>query len=159
MKGAAEALLSAARARNWRIATAESCTGGLLGAALTDIPGSSEVFECGYITYSNAAKTAMLGAKPGLIAAHGAVSEPAALAMAQGALSASNTDLAIAVTGVAGPGASEKKPAGLVWIAIATQAETRAYRHDFSPAGRGEVRRLSVEAALGLAIQAIGAAP
>ena len=159
MTGEAGALLAAARARNWRIATAESCTGGLVSAALTGIPGSSEVFECGYVTYSNAAKTAMLGVQAGLITAHGAVSEAVALDMAQGALSASNADLAIAITGVAGPGASEKKPAGLVWIAIATRAATLAYRHDFSPAGRGEVRRLSVEAALRLARQAIGAVP
>jgi nicotinamide-nucleotide amidase len=155
----AEALLAAARARNWRIATAESCTGGLLSAALTDIFGSSEVFECGYVTYSNASKSAMLGVETGLIAAHGAVSEPVALAMARGALFASTTDLAIAITGVAGPGASENKPAGLVWIAIATRVATRAWRHDFCPAGRGEVRRLSVKAALGLASQAIGVEP
>ena len=116
-EAAARALIDAARARGWKIATAESCTGGLVSAAITDIAGSSDVFDRGFVTYSYPAKVAMLGVPQALLTAHGAVSEPVARAMAEGALAASDADLAIAVTGVAGPGASEAKPEGLVWFA------------------------------------------
>ncbi|MFO1106427.1 MAG: CinA family protein [Amaricoccus sp.] len=152
-------VLEAARARGWMIVTAESCTGGMVSAALTDIAGSSDVFDRGFVTYSYPAKTAMLGVPPALLAAHGAVSEPVARAMAAGALAASGAGLAIAVTGVAGPGASEAKPEGLVWFATATATGIRAERRDFGPLGRALVRARSTETALELALQALLGAP
>jgi nicotinamide-nucleotide amidase len=155
----ARALLAEARARGWHVATAESCTGGLVAAALTDIPGSSDVFDRGYLTYSNAAKTEMVGVPAELIIAHGAVSEPVARAMAEGARKAAGVDLAIAITGVAGPGASEAKPEGLVWFATATAAGTHAERRDFGPLGRQTVRARSVETALDLGLQAVPGLP
>jgi nicotinamide-nucleotide amidase len=152
-------LLAEARARGWRVATAESCTGGLVAAALTDIPGSSDVFDRGFLTYSNAAKTAMVGVPAALIEAHGAVSEPVARAMAEGARRAAGVELAIAITGVAGPGASAAKPEGLVWVAAATAGGTRCERRDFGPLGRQVVRARAVETALDLGLQALRAAP
>ena len=152
-------LLAAARGRGWRIATAESRTGGLLAGALTDIAGSSDVFDRGYVSYSYASKTAMLGVPPDLLEAHGAVSEPVARAMAEGAREAARVDLAIAVTGVAGPGASEAKPEGLVWFAVAIAGETRSLRRDFGPRGRAAVRAASVEAATDLAAQMLAGGP
>lgn len=151
-------ILAAARARGWRIATAESCTGGLVSGALTDIAGSSDVFDRGFVTYSYPAKIAMLGVSQAMLAAEGAVSEPVARAMAEGALAASEAQLAVAVTGVAGPGASEAKPEGLVWFAVATARGTRAARRDFGPLGRAEVRTRSVEFALELLRQELAAA-
>lgn len=151
----ARAVLDAARARGWRIATAESCTGGLVSAALTEIPGSSDVFDRGFVTYSYPAKVAMLGVPQLLLTDHGAVSEPVARAMAEGALAASDADVAVAVTGVAGPGASERKPEGLVWFATATADETRAERFAFGALGRGRVRARSVETALDLLLRAV----
>ncbi|WP_299133721.1 CinA family protein [uncultured Amaricoccus sp.] len=148
-------VLATARVRGWHIATAESCTGGMVGAALTEIAGSSDVFDRGYVTYSNAAKTEMIGVPPELIARHGAVSEEVARAMAEGARAASGVELAIAITGVAGPGASEAKPEGLVWFAAATAAGTDAERHDFGPLGRARVRFESTRAALALALRAL----
>ncbi|MCB1404215.1 MAG: CinA family protein, partial [Rhodobacteraceae bacterium] len=124
----AREILEAARARGWRIATAESCTGGLVSAALTDIPGSSDVFDRGFVTYSYPAKTAMLGVPQAMLAAEGAVSAPVARAMAEGALAASDAQLVVAVTGVAGPGASEAKPEGLVWFATAGPRGARTMR-------------------------------
>ena len=119
----AENLLRTLRARHWTLATAESCTGGLIAAALTHIAGSSAIVECGFVTYSNAAKTRLLGVSAELIAQHGAVSEPVAAAMAQGALIHSDATIAISVTGIAGPGGgSVEKPVGLVWFG-------RALRH------------------------------
>ncbi len=118
----AEALLAACRARKWTITTAESCTGGLIAATLTAIAGASDVVECGFVTYSNAAKHECLGVPMALITAHGAVSEDVARAMADGALAHSHADIAIAVTGNAGPGGgSAEKPVGLVCFAIATR--------------------------------------
>jgi nicotinamide-nucleotide amidase len=149
----ARAVIEAARARGLRIATAESCTGGLVSAALTDVAGSSDVFDRGFVTYSYPAKVAMLGVPQAMLTAHGAVSEPVARAMAEGALAASDADIAIAVTGVAGPGASETKPEGLVWFAVATAEATRSERRDFGPLGRDRVRARSVEVALELALQ------
>ncbi len=156
-EAAARALIEAARALGWKLATAESCTGGLVSAAITDIPGSSDVFDRGFVTYSYPAKVALLEVPQALLIAHGAVSEPVARAMAEGALRASDADLAVAVTGVAGPGASEAKPEGLVWFATATTDETRAEHRDFGALGRGRVRQLSVETALALALQAMSA--
>ncbi len=149
-------ILAAARARGWRIATAESCTGGLVSAALTDVPGSSDVFDRGFVTYSYAAKTAMLGVPAAMLADHGAVSEPVARAMAEGALAASDADVAVAITGVAGPGASEAKPEGLVHFALARRnAPTRAHVERYGPRGRAAVRAASVETALLLLAQAV----
>jgi nicotinamide-nucleotide amidase len=151
----ARALIAALRARGWRIATAESCTGGMVAAALTDVPGSSDVFDRGFVTYSYPAKVAMLGVPQLLLTGHGAVSEPVARAMAEGALAASDAELAVAVTGVAGPGASEAKPEGLVWFATATAAGVRSERRDFGAIGRHAVRLRSVETALDLALHAL----
>jgi nicotinamide-nucleotide amidase len=117
---AVAALADALRARGWRLATAESCTGGLIAAACTAVAGSSDWFERGFVTYSNEAKTGLLGVDAALIAAHGAVSEPVALAMARGALAHAPVQLAVAVTGIAGPGgAVPGKPVGTVWLAWA----------------------------------------
>jgi nicotinamide-nucleotide amidase len=155
----ARAVLAAARARGLTLATAESCTGGLIGAALTDVPGASDVFDRGYVAYSNAAKTAALGVPEALIAAHGAVSEPVARAMAEGARAASGAGLALAVTGVAGPGGSAAKPEGLVWFAVAGPDGVVAAERRFGAIGRAAVRQRSVETALDLALQALARAP
>lgn len=152
-------VLAAARDRGWMIVTAESCTGGLVSAALTDIPGSGEAFDRGFVTYAYAAKTAMLGVPEAMLAEHGAVSEPVARAMASGALAASDAHLAVAVTGVAGPGGSEAKPEGLVWFAVAGPAGMETLRRDFGPLGREAVRRRSVETALELALQVLAGGP
>ena len=107
--------------KHWLLTTAESCTGGLIAASCTEIAGSSGWFERGFVTYSNAAKSELLGVNPGLIAMHGAVSEPVALAMAQGALQHSSAQIAVSVTGIAGPGGgSADKPVGTVWLGWAT---------------------------------------
>jgi nicotinamide-nucleotide amidase len=149
-------VLAAARARGWHIVTAESCTGGLVSGALTDVAGSSDVFDRGFVTYSYPAKNAMLGVPEAMLRAHGAVSEEVARAMAEGAIAASGADLAVAVTGVAGPGASEAKPEGLVWFAVATVAGSEAVRREFGPRGRAEVRARSVAVSLELLLQALG---
>ena len=118
----AEKLLEIYRKKKLKIVTAESCTGGIISAALTDVPGSSDVFERGFVTYSNQSKTDMLGVPKALIKKHGAVSKEVAEAMARGALSHSKADIAIAVTGIAGPtGGTKKKPVGLVYIATASR--------------------------------------
>ena len=146
----AAAVLAAARAKGWRIATAESCTGGLLAGALTDIPGSSDVFERGFVTYSNAAKVEMLRVDPALISAYGAVSEEVAAAMAQGALARSNATLAVSTTGIAGPGGSEFKPEGRVCFGIAGPEGVSTQTIDFGALGRAKVRAAVVETALRL---------
>ena len=145
------ALLANFRARGFKLATAESCTGGLIAALITEIAGSSDVFTHGFITYANAAKTSMVGVPASLITQHGAVSEPVARAMAEGALDASAASIAVAVTGVAGPGGgTAEKPVGLVHIAVArVGAETVHQRHVFS-GDRVSVRLQTVEAALKL---------
>ena len=141
------------RARGWRIATAESCTGGRIAGACTDLAGSSDWFERGWVSYSNAAKTDLLGVPAALIEAEGAVSEPVAVAMAAGALHGSRADLAVAVTGVAGPGGgSAAKPVGTVWLAwawrdAAGQPCTRAALRQFD-GDRAAVRLATVAAAL-----------
>jgi nicotinamide-nucleotide amidase len=145
-------LLEAARARGETIATAESCTGGLLAATLTAIPGSSDVFERGFVTYSNAAKSEMLGVPFWLIERHGAVSEDVVRAMAGGALTHSHASLAVSVTGIAGPdGGTQEKPVGLVYFAALRRDE--AVLHErvlFGDLGRAEIRRKSVKRALAL---------
>jgi nicotinamide-nucleotide amidase len=155
---AASALLEQARARDLRIATAESCTGGLVAAALTAIPGSSDVVERGFVTYSNEAKTEMLGVPAELIARKGAVSMEVALAMAEGALRHARADVVVAVTGVAGPGGgSDAKPGGLVHIACARRGGARLHEEcRFGDVGRDGVREASVRAALALMARVVG---
>lgn len=155
--GPATELLDLARARGVMIATAESCTGGLIAGAITDIAGSSEVFDRGFVTYSNAAKQEMLGVAGDTLTSHGAVSEETARAMAAGALRNSKAALAVAVTGIAGPGGSDHKPEGRVCFGLATPAETTSETVDFGALGRGNVRRATVEHALSLLIAALKA--
>jgi nicotinamide-nucleotide amidase len=155
---AAERLLTALRSRGWHIATAESCTGGLIAGLLTEIPGSSDVVDRGFVTYSNAAKVQLLGVPQATIAAHGAVSRETALAMAQGARNRAGVEVSIAVTGVAGPGGgSAGKPVGLVYIAVATPQETRHRECRFGDIGRSGVRIATVASALALIEEAIAA--
>lgn len=155
---AARRVLEAARARSWRIATAESCTGGLVAAALTAVPGSSDVVEAGLVTYSDAAKTALLGTPADLIARHGAVSAQTARAMAQGALERTGADLSVAITGIAGPGGgSPGKPVGLVYFATAVNGgEVLLHRETFHDLDRDGVRQASVAAALDLLLDRLG---
>ncbi len=151
----AEEVLRTCRAEGLTLATAESCTGGLISGCLTEVAGSSDVVERGFVTYSNAAKTAMLGVPAALIAEHGAVSEPVARAMAAGALAHSPADIAIAVTGVAGPGASEAKPAGRVHLAVARRGRPADHlRRDYGAIGRNGVRQATIRDALHLVLQA-----
>jgi len=132
------------------IATAESCTGGLIAGVLTEIAGSSAVVDRGFVTYSNEAKVGMLGVAPALIGAHGAVSSEVAAAMAEGAIRASRADLAVAVTGIAGPGGgSADKPVGLVHFAVAVRAaSTTGAEQRFGDIGRSAVRLATVKYAL-----------
>ncbi len=141
------------------VATAERCTGGLIAGALTDVAGSSDVVDRGFVTYSNAAKVEMLGVSPGSLEAHGAVSEEVAVEMAEGALARSDAHVAVAVTGIAGPGGSEHKPEGLVWIACAVRGrDTTTERHEFGAPGRDKVRAATVKAALTMLLTAAGSA-
>ncbi len=150
------AILAAARARGWRIATAESCTGGLVAAALTDIPGSSDVFEVGYVTYSNAAKTDLLAVRLDTLTRYGAVSEEVAAEMAAGAARRSGVDLAVAITGIAGPGGSGLKPEGRVCFGLACQDRPVASQTvEFGPLGRAKVRAAARDHALALLAQAL----
>jgi nicotinamide-nucleotide amidase len=153
----AEALLARARAAGARVVTAESCTGGLLAGAITEVPGSSDIFDRGFVTYSNAAKVEMLGVAEATLAAHGAVSEEVAREMAEGALARSGATLAVSVTGIAGPGGSEFKPEGRVCFGLAAVDGTvRTETCDFGASGRAEVRRRAVEHALALLLAAAG---
>lgn len=152
LRARAFTLLGELRARNWRLATAESCTGGLIAGLFTEIAGSSDVFERGFVTYSNDAKHELLGVPKGLLETHGAVSEQVAQAMALGALKHSHADIVIAVTGIAGPGgATETKPIGLVHVAIARKDGAAVHRvFEFGDIGRTEVRVATMDAALNL---------
>ena len=144
-------LLDQARDRGLKIATAESCTGGMISAALTDTPGSSDVVDRGFVTYSNAAKAEMLGVSQATLTAHGAVSEQVAQEMADGALAHSRADLAVSVTGVAGPGGSGFKPEGRVCFGLArTGQPTRTETVEFGALGRDRVRRAARDHALHL---------
>ncbi len=145
------AVLVACRARGWHVATAESCTGGLVAAALTAIAGSSDVVERGFVTYSNEAKSELLGVPQQTLAAHGAVSAETAAAMAEGALARAPIDLAVSVVGVAGPGGgSVEKPVGLVIFGLARRGgDCRTERHVF-PGDRNAVRDAALKVALGL---------
>ena len=149
----AAAAIDALKTAKMTIATAESCTGGLIAGALTSISGSSEVVYGGFVTYANTAKSSMVGVQARLIRDYGAVSAQVARAMADGARSKGRVDLAISVTGVAGPtGGSEKKPVGLVYLACATHAGTRVIEKRFGDLGRDAIREASVLAALDLIV-------
>jgi nicotinamide-nucleotide amidase len=147
----AEAVLAACRARGWRLATAESCTGGLVATALTAVAGASDVVERGFVTYSNAAKTALLGVPEETLAAFGAVSAQTTAAMVEGALARAPVDLVVAITGIAGPGGgSAAKPLGLVFLGLgrrgtATRTERQVFRGD-----RAAVRHAALTRALEL---------
>ncbi|HKL64799.1 MAG TPA: CinA family protein [Roseovarius sp.] len=150
MKNAAR-IIDLAKEKNVMIATAESCTGGMVAVMLTDVAGSSAVVERGFVTYSNAAKTEMLGVSHDTLAARGAVSEEVAREMADGALAHSAAQLAVSITGIAGPGGSERKPEGRVCFGLAmTGRPTHTETREFGAPGRAEVRRLSRDHALQL---------
>lgn len=155
----AEEVLAANRAAGKTVAVAESCTGGLVAGALTEIAGSSDVFDRGFVTYSNEAKTQMLGVSPEIIDTFGAVSIAVAWAMAQGALAKSNADVAVAITGVAGPGGgTDRKPVGTVVFARARRGadpkEIVADQHQFGDLGRSAIRVQAVRCALELLMPA-----
>jgi len=158
---AAETLLESCRAKGFRIATAESCTGGLVASLMTEIPGSSDVVGRGFVTYSNEAKQEMLGVRGATLAAHGAVSGETAREMAAGALARAggDADLAVAVTGVAGPGGgSVDKPVGTVWLAVArTGGQTAAAKYTLA-GSRAEIRRAAVGRAVAMLRSAVTAA-
>ncbi|MEZ5753007.1 MAG: CinA family protein [Paracoccaceae bacterium] len=150
-------ILDRARAKGLRLSTAESCTGGMVSAALTAVPGSSDVFECGFVTYSNAAKHSMLGVPEETLAAHGAVSEEVARAMAHGALLNSTATIAVSITGIAGPGGSEFKPEGRVCFGLARRgAEPITETKEFGALGRDAVREAATHHALTMLLSAIG---
>lgn len=148
-------MLEAARAAGVRIAVAESCTGGLLAAALTEPPGASDVFERGWVTYSNAAKTDELGIAATTLAQHGAVSEAVAREMAEGARLRSGAAMALSITGIAGPGGSEHKPEGRVCFGLAAAEGTRSWTAEFGAPGREAVRVASVREALAAILDAL----
>ena len=152
MRGGAAQIVAAARRKGWRIATAESCTGGMVAAAITAVAGSSAVFDGGIVSYANAAKRDLLGVPEPLILRHGAVSEPVAAAMAEGARARLGADVAVSVTGIAGPGgATADKPVGRVCFGLArADRPTRTETVDFGALGRAAVRRAAVRHALGL---------
>lgn len=147
----AQAVVQAAVGKGTILATAESCTGGLVAGALTSVPGSSAALDRGFVTYSNAAKAGMIGVDPRLIEAHGAVSEPVARAMASGALAHSDATLTVSITGVAGPGGgSVEKPVGLVHFGVADAQSVGHAEHRFGPLDRDAIRLASVRVALNL---------
>jgi len=154
-----EDVAAALLARGWMLATAESCTGGLIAGACTDLAGSSNWFERGFVSYSNAAKTELLGVDPDLIVRHGAVSEPVARAMAQGALQHSKAQCALAVTGIAGPGGgSADKPVGTVWFAWATPDGVHSEMQRFD-GDRAQVRSATVQHSLAVLLSLAQASP
>ncbi|EBA10985.1 CinA family protein [Roseobacter sp. CCS2] len=148
-------LLTAAKAKGVMLATAESCTGGMLSAAITDIPGSSAIFDRAFVTYTNAAKMQMLDVKQATLDAYGAVSEEVAAQMAKGVLAHSNADIAVAITGIAGPGGSEHKPEGRVCFAVAGPAGVVTETVEFGALGRDKVRAAARDHGLALFCQAI----
>ncbi|HEY3115511.1 MAG TPA: nicotinamide-nucleotide amidohydrolase family protein [Chloroflexota bacterium] len=151
-----EALAAALEAHHYDLAVAESCTGGSLAAAITDLPGSSSFFVGGVVAYSNDLKEQLLGVPSATLQRHGAVSEETARAMAEGIRSRTGSAMGVSTTGIAGPGgATENKPVGLVYIGVATPDGVEV-RRDVWPGGRAEVRAASVRAALSLALEALG---
>ncbi|MBY6114704.1 nicotinamide-nucleotide amidohydrolase family protein [Mameliella alba] len=151
----AEQILEAAMNRRLHITCAESCTGGKVAAALTDVAGSSNIFERGFVTYSNTAKTEMLGVSPATLDAHGAVSEEVVREMAQGALSAAGADIAVAISGIAGPGGSEFKPEGRVCYGLATPRGVTSETIEHGALGRAVVRTAATEHALSMILAAL----
>ena len=148
-------LLERAVARGVMITCAESCTGGMVAAALTDLPGSSEMFDRGFVTYTNDAKIDLLGVLPATLDAFGAVSEEIAREMAQGALARSDAQIAVSITGIAGPGGSDHKPEGRVCFALATRTTVQAETKEFGALGRANVRLAARDHALGLLLSAV----
>jgi nicotinamide-nucleotide amidase len=161
LKSEASSLLECLRGRRLRLVTAESCTGGMIAGLLTEIPGSSDVFERGFVTYSNEAKAELLGVPADLIAKHGAVSEAVARAMAEGALARSHADIAVSVTGVAGPGGgTEAKPVGLVHFGASMRGGgTLHVEKRFGDPGRSAIRLASVAEALAMVREPVAAKP
>lgn len=151
-------VLSTARAKGIRIACAESCTGGMLAALLTERAGSSDVFDRGFVIYSNAAKIDMLGVTVAALSEHGAVSEAVAQQMAEGALARSQAHIAVSITGIAGPGGSEFKPEGRVCFAVAGPAGTQVQTAEFGAVGRAAVRLSARDHALTMILHAVQAA-
>ncbi|MEQ6247957.1 CinA family protein [Sulfitobacter sp. HNIBRBA3233] len=150
-------ILRLAVERGVMIATAESCTAGMVAAALTDLPGSSAIFDRGFVTYTNAAKREMLGVEQSTLDAHGAVSEAVAVEMAQGALARSDAAIAVSLSGIAGPGGSEHKPEGRVCFALAGPGGTQSETVEFGALGRDRVRAASRDHALSLILAALRA--
>lgn len=155
----AAALFQAARDAGAIITTAESCTGGMVAVAITDIAGSSAIFDRGFVTYTNDAKIDMLGVKQTTLDAYGAVSEQIALEMAAGAVSNSNATIAVSITGIAGPGGSDHKPEGRVCFGLCYQDKTAAYTVEFGALGRNSVRQAARDHALSLLLDAITPSP
>jgi nicotinamide-nucleotide amidase len=155
MRALAARVLDACRARKWTVATAESCTGGLVAGALTEIAGSSDVLDRGFVTYSNAAKMAMLGVPEATLRQQGAVSRQTALAMASGALARADVHLTVSITSIAGPGGgTAEKPVGLVHLAVATKDGGLMHREKrYGAIGRSEIRRASVIEALNMLLE------
>ena len=155
--GAARALLAEFERHRRKLATAESCTGGLLAGLLTEIAGSSAVFERGFVVYSNSAKSELIGVSPALIERHGSVSEEVARAMAEGALAHAPVDVAVSVTGIAGPdGGSPEKPVGLVYFAAAPRGRPTLTREcRFGDIGRREIRLASLREAMALTLEVV----
>lgn len=154
----AQAIIDAATTAGLRVRTAESCTGGLVAAALTAVAGSSSAVDRGFVTYSNAAKTALLGVPDEMLESHGAVSEPVARAMALGATRREADVLAVSITGIAGPGGgSEPKPVGLVWFGVALGDQVQAVEKRFGDLGRDGVRAAALDTALDLLLQRLDA--
>lgn len=154
MRGLVETLSELLEKRGLSMAAAESCTGGMIAAVMTERPGASKTFECGFVTYSNAAKTAMLGVPDELLAAHGAVSEECARGMVAGALARSGAGIAVSVTGIAGPdGGTPEKPVGLVYIAAALRDSRSVCLENRFEGDRSDIRARSVECALRLLIE------
>lgn len=150
-----EEVLEACKAKGLRLATAESCTGGMVGAALTEVAGSSAVVLGGIVAYANSAKRDLLGVSDDTLSAHGAVSEKTAREMAEGARAALKADIAVSITGIAGPGGAGDKPEGRVCFAVARDgAETRSETRDFGALGRANVRAASRDRALALLLEA-----
>lgn len=152
-------LLALAIEKGVMVACAESCTGGMVAAALTDLPGSSAMLDRGFVTYTNAAKVEMLGVLPATLEAHGAVSEEVAAEMAQGALAHSDAQLAVSITGIAGPGGSDFKPEGRVCFAVASGDQVQVETQEFGAVGRDAVRSAARDHALGLLLTGMRSLP
>jgi nicotinamide-nucleotide amidase len=145
-----------ARALDLKVTCAESCTGGMVSAALTDVAGSSTIFERGFVTYSNLAKQEMLGVAPATLDAYGAVSEEVCAEMATGALTRASADIAVSISGIAGPGGSEFKPEGRVCFGLAHAKDLRTETVDFGALGRAQVRAAATDHALNLILEVLG---